>query len=107
MDPLERAVLELQEQNYGSAIRTLEMLTGRDPSNAEAWKHLAQAYFKTGEKEKAAEAAQRYVALRPTDPAGHYNAGVILLQLGQTAAAERCFRAAINALRVASARRSA
>jgi hypothetical protein len=34
MEPLERAIAELQEQNYGSAIRTLEMLTGRDPSNS-------------------------------------------------------------------------
>lgn len=97
MEPLERAIAELQEQNYGSAIRTLEMLTGRDPSNADAYKHLSTAYFRTGRREQAAEAAQRYVALRPTDPAGHYNAGVILTQLGQTAAAERAFRAALSA----------
>ncbi len=97
MEPLERAVAELQEQNYGSAIRTLEMLTARDPSNAEAYKHLAQAYFRTGQREQAAEAAQRYAALKPTDPQGHYNAGVILVQLGQAAAAERAFRAAISA----------
>jgi len=97
MEPLERAIAELQEQNYGSAIRTLEMLTARDPSNAEAQKHLSQAYYRTNQREKAAEAAQRYVALRPTDPAGHYNAGVILAQLGQTPAAERAFRAALSA----------
>ncbi len=97
MEPLERAIGELQEQNYGSAIRTLEMLTARDPSNADAYKHLSTAYFRTGQREKAAEAAQRYVALRPTDPAGHYNVGVTLAQLGQAAAAERAFRTALSA----------
>jgi hypothetical protein len=97
MDPLERAVHELNEQNYGSAIRTLEMLTARDPSNADAWKHLTQGYFRAGQREQAAEAAQRYAALRPTDAAGHYNAGMLLSQLGQTDAAVRALRAALAA----------
>jgi len=97
MDPLERAVQELDEQNYGSAIRSLEMLTGRDPSNADAWKHLTQAYFRTGKREQAAEAAQRYAALRPADAGGHYNAGMLLSQLGQTEAAARALRAALVA----------
>jgi tetratricopeptide (TPR) repeat protein len=97
MDPLQRAVQELNEQNYGSAIWTLEMLTARDPSNADAWKHLTQAYFHAGQREKAAEAAQRYAALRPTDAAGHYNAGMLLSELGQEDAAVRALRAALAA----------
>ncbi len=97
MDALERAVQELNDHNYGSAIRSLEMLTGRDPSNADAWKHLAQAYFRTGQREAAAEAAQRYAALRPTDATGHYNAGMMLAQLGQTDAAARALQAALAA----------
>lgn len=97
MEPLERAVTEIRDKNFGSAIRLLEMLTGRDPSNADAFKHLSQAYYQSGELEKAAEAAQRYAALRPTDASGHHNAGVLLAQLGQTSAAERAFRAALSA----------
>jgi tetratricopeptide (TPR) repeat protein len=97
MEPLERAVAELQEQNFGSAIRALEMITARDPSSADAYKHLSQAYHRTGQREKAAEAAQRYASLKPTDPAGHYNAGVLLAQLRQTEAAVRSFRAALSA----------
>ncbi|MBM3472105.1 MAG: tetratricopeptide repeat protein [Armatimonadetes bacterium] len=97
MDPLESAVKELGERNYGSAVRTLEMLTARDPSNADAWKHLSRAYHETGQREQAAEAAQRYAALRPTDASGHYNAGVLLAGLGQTDAALRALRAALAA----------
>ncbi|MBM3498164.1 MAG: tetratricopeptide repeat protein [Armatimonadetes bacterium] len=97
MDPLDRAVQELNEHNYGAAIRSLEMITARDPSNADAWKHLAQAYFRTERREEAAEAAQRYSALRPTDAGGHYNAGMLLSQLGQAEAAERALRAALAA----------
>jgi hypothetical protein len=97
MEPLERAVTEIRDKNYGSAIRLLEMLTGRDPSNADAFKHLSQAYYQTGEVEKAAEAGQRYAALRPTDATGHHNLGVLLARLGQTEAAERAFRAALSA----------
>jgi tetratricopeptide (TPR) repeat protein len=97
MDPLERAVQELSEQNYGSAIRSLEMLTAQDPTHADAYRHLSQAYFRTGDKAKAAEAAQRYAALRPTDASGHYNAGVLMLQLGQNEAAVRALRAALAA----------
>ena len=95
MELLDRAVAELSERNYGSAIRTLEMLTGSDPMNAEAWKHLARAYHGIGDRPKAADAAQRYAALRPGDAAGHYNAGVLLAQFGQPEAAERAFRAAL------------
>jgi tetratricopeptide (TPR) repeat protein len=101
MEPLERAVTEIRDKNYGSAIRLLEMLTGRDPSNADAFKHLSQAYYQTGEVEKAAEAGQRYAALRPTDATGHHNLGVLLARLGQTEAAERAFRAALSAPRPA------
>ena len=97
MEQLERAIAELNENNYGSAIRMLEMLTAREPTNAEAHKHLSRAYHATGEREKAAEAAQRYAGLRPTDASGHYNAGLLLAQLGQTAAAEAAFRAALSA----------
>ena len=97
MEPLERAITELREKNYGSAIRLLETLTARDPANAEAHRQLSRAYYETGEREKAAEAAQRFVALRPTDASGHHNLGVLLAQLGQTAAAERAFRAALSA----------
>jgi tetratricopeptide (TPR) repeat protein len=97
MDPLEGAVKELGERNYGSAIRTLEMLTARDPSNADAWKHLFRAYHETGQREQAAEAAQRYSALRPTDASGHYNAGVLLAGLGQAEAAVRALRSALAA----------
>jgi tetratricopeptide (TPR) repeat protein len=97
MELLDRAVQELDEQNYGSAIRSLELLTGRDPSHAEAWKHLAQAYFRTGRREPAAEAAERYCALRAGDAGGHYNLGILRSQLGQPGAAERAFRAALVA----------
>ncbi|MBM3472106.1 MAG: hypothetical protein FJX75_02380 [Armatimonadetes bacterium] len=95
MELLERAITELSERDYGSAIRSLEMLTGSDPMNAEAWKHLARAYYGVGDRAKAADAAQRYAALRPGDAAGHYNAGVLLAQFGQREAAERAFRAAL------------
>ncbi len=97
MDPLARAAADLKERNYGSAIRTLELLTARDPSNADALKYLSQAHYHVGELAKAAEAGQRYVALRPTDASGHYNVGVLLAQLGETAAAERALRAALSA----------
>jgi hypothetical protein len=63
--------------------------------NAEAWKHLARAYHGVGDKAKAADAAQRYAALKPADAGGHYNAGVLLAQFGQREAAERAFRAAL------------
>ncbi|MGQ9731821.1 MAG: DUF6584 family protein, partial [Candidatus Zipacnadales bacterium] len=97
MDPLQRAIQELNEQNYGSAIRSLEMLTARDPSNAEAYKYLAQAYYQTGQLQQAADSAQRYAALRPTDATAHYNAGVLLARLGQNEAARRALRAALSA----------
>jgi tetratricopeptide (TPR) repeat protein len=97
MELLDRAIAELSERNYGSAIRSLEMLTGTDPMNAEAWKHLARAYHGVGDRAKAADAAQRYAALRPGDAGGHYNAGVLLAQFGQREAAERAFRAALTA----------
>ncbi|MGQ9731822.1 MAG: hypothetical protein ACUVX8_11200 [Candidatus Zipacnadales bacterium] len=97
MDALERAGLEIREQNYGNAIRTLETLTARDPLNAEAYKLLARAYHGMGDKQKAAEAAVRYTSLRPADAGGHYNAGVLLAQIGQMEAAERSLRAALTA----------
>ena len=97
MESIDRALEELRQKNYGSAVRLLEMLTARDPANADAYKHLSQAYYQTGDREKAAEVAQRYAALRPTDPTGHHNVGVLLAQLGQREAAVRAFRAALSA----------
>lgn len=97
MDPLARAAADLKERNYGSAIRTLELLTTQDPSNADAFRYLSQAHYHVGELARAAEAGQRYVALRPTDASGHHNVGVLLAQLGQKAAAERAFQAALSA----------
>jgi len=92
---LDRAVAELEARNYGSAIRSLELLTGQDPMNAEAWKQLTRAYHAAGDKQHAADAAQRYAALRPADAGGHYNAGMLLLQVGQRDAADRALRAAL------------
>jgi hypothetical protein len=97
MDPLARAAADIEERNYGSAIRTLERLTAQDPSNADAFRHLSRVYYHVGDLQKAAEAGQRYVALRPTDASGHHNVGVLLARLGQTAAAESAFRAALSA----------
>lgn len=96
MEALERAIQELNEQNYGSAIRALELITARDPINADAWKHLTQAYLRTGDQVKAAEAAQRYASLRPTDAEGHYVAGTLLAEIGQQEAAARAFRVALS-----------
>jgi tetratricopeptide (TPR) repeat protein len=97
MEQLDRAVAELEGRNFGSAVRSLELLTAQDPMNPEAWKHLARAYHGAGEKQQAADAAVRYTALRPTDAGGHYTAGRLLWQVGQRDAAERALRAALAA----------
>ncbi len=96
MEQLDRAISEFKEQNYGSAIRSLELITARDPETADAWKYLARAYHATGRAEQSAEAAQRYATLRPDDPAGHYNAGVVLAQLGRGAEAQQSLQAALQ-----------
>lgn len=97
MEPLERAVAEVREGNYGTAIRILDSLTGRDPTNADAWRLLARAHYGAGNIQKAADAAQRYTALRPADAQGHYNAGVLLWRVGQRDAARRALQAALAA----------
>ena len=96
MEQLERAKEELRDQNFGSAIRSLELITARDPEEAGAWKYLARAYHGTGRRDEAATAAQRYASLRPDDAMGHYNAGVVLMQIGRPAEAQASLNAALK-----------
>ena len=96
MEQLERALADLEANNYGSAIRTLELITGRDPTNSRAYKHLSRAYFASGDLNKAVEASERYTALEPSDANGHYNVGVIFARLGRPGAAGLALKAALD-----------
>ncbi len=69
------------------------MIAAEELRTAETTRRTAEALAATARADqRAAEAAQRYAALRPTDASGHYNAGVLLAQLGQSEAATRAMR---------------
>jgi hypothetical protein len=81
------AELEMQESNFDSAIARLEELV-RLRRRAEDWRLLGQCYRLVRQPEKALEALNHALAIRPSSPAVHSEFETVYRQTGDLARAK-------------------
>ena len=75
----------------GSYQRALEL----DPHLGDAWNNLGVAFNRLGNHAEAEACFEKFVALFPQQPRGHFNLGQSLHRRGALAAATQCFEAAL------------
>jgi tetratricopeptide (TPR) repeat protein len=77
------------QRKAADALEAFGVAVDLDPGYALAWYNLGFAARKTGDLRKARTASEKYTALRPADPDGHYGFGEVLRGLGERDAALR------------------
>ncbi len=97
-DLLERdlAMLHMQQARYDEALPRLLSYRRDHPDDAEVLHALAVALQGTGRTAEAIEASRRLVALRPDDPQGYVNLGVLLARTGRAEEARGVFEAGLR-----------
>lgn len=66
-ESVERARRSLAEGDANNAVRDLEAVLAQDPENRRALRLLATAYFRLKRYDKAAQTAEDYTLMRPSD----------------------------------------
>ena len=84
--------LELTLQNFPAAARAFRRALALDPSMASAHEGLSSVFLRTGENERALEAALGAVELIHQSAGAHLNLGIALARLGSFAEARAAFR---------------
>jgi len=79
----ERGLELIRAARYELAQDTLAVAVREEPSNPQAWRYLAAAYFGVGDFANAEEPARTCAELTPGDPAAHLNVAIILRKLGR------------------------
>ncbi len=69
--------------NFQARIAEMQQVVARDPKNVEAWIQLGNDYFDTRQSQKAIEAYDRALELRPENPNVLTDQGVMYRDLGQ------------------------
>jgi predicted TPR repeat methyltransferase len=69
--------------NFQARITAMQSVVARDPKNVEAWVQLGNDYFDTRQPQKAIDAYQRALELRPANPNVLTDQGVMYRELGQ------------------------
>jgi cytochrome c-type biogenesis protein CcmH/NrfG len=70
-------------ENVHARIAALQSVVARDPKNVQAWVQLGHDYFDTRQPQKAIDAYERALELRPDDPDVITDQGVMYRDLGQ------------------------
>jgi tetratricopeptide (TPR) repeat protein len=89
-----RAEIDTRRLDAKATINDYREVLKRDPRSAKAWLGLAEVLRTSHRTAEAAEAFDRYLALRPDDPDGHLGAGRNAAEAGDTTAALRHLRRA-------------
>ena len=69
--------------NFQARITQMQQVVARDPKNAEAWIQLGNDYYDTRQPQKAIEAYNRALELRPNNPNILTDQGVMYRDVGQ------------------------
>jgi cytochrome c-type biogenesis protein CcmH/NrfG len=69
--------------NFQARITAMQQVVARDPKNVEAWIQLGNDYFDTRQPQKAIEAYDRALELRPSNPNVLTDQGVMYREIGQ------------------------
>jgi cytochrome c-type biogenesis protein CcmH/NrfG len=69
--------------NFQARITQMQQVVARDPSNVQAWVQLGNDYFDTRQPQKAIDAYQHALELRPNDANVLTDQGVMYRDLGQ------------------------
>ncbi|HET9553419.1 MAG TPA: tetratricopeptide repeat protein [Anaeromyxobacteraceae bacterium] len=77
------------QRKAADALQAFGVAVELDPGYALAWYNLGFAARKVGDLKRARAASEKYTALRPADPDGHYGYGEVLRGLGERDAAVR------------------
>jgi hypothetical protein len=75
VEPTIAAAARLQARDAAGAVRMLEIITAREPSNWRAWRMLGTAYQGTKEIDKALSAYRKALDIEPDSPQVLYNVG--------------------------------
>lgn len=90
------ALRAAQQQNYASAIESLERLQRSRPEHPEVWSNLATAYFGEGETDKAREALEKAEFLGAEPAALENLKGSMALEEGKLEQAKKHFHQAVE-----------
>jgi tetratricopeptide (TPR) repeat protein len=93
-----RAIVRYEAGDYGGAIDDLVVALKERADFADAWTVLGMAHHAAERPDDARIALERAVAVHPFHPIALNSLGVVLMDLGDTAGAERSFRAAMAVL---------
>jgi len=69
--------------NFQARITQMQQVLARDPKNAEAWIQLGNDFYDTRQPQKAIEAYDRALELRPNNPNVLTDQGVMFRDMGQ------------------------
>jgi cytochrome c-type biogenesis protein CcmH/NrfG len=69
--------------NFQARIVQMQQVVARDPKNVEAWIQLGNDYFDTRQPQKAIDAYERALELRPNNPNVLTDQGVMYRDVGQ------------------------
>lgn len=83
-------------QNLVAAIKQHEDEVARTPENAEAWEHLGNLYYDTGAAEKAINAYNKALELKPGNTSVLVDRGVMYRELKEFSKALDSFRQALE-----------
>jgi Flp pilus assembly protein TadD len=93
----ERAVLHLQQEEYGPAIALLRRVTERAPEATAAHIDLGIAYRETGDLAQAEASIKRALQLNPRHPVAHNELGMLHRRAGRFEEARRHYEQALAA----------
>lgn len=93
------------EHRYVEAIAHYEQVVTRDQTHSqhEIWREIGATYIAAGQYNDAADALERFLAHRPSDPEALYLNGRAFAGLGRRGEAADAMRACIEAVRTAPA----
>src|SRR5690606_18387893 len=91
-----RAHLFKPEPDFAKAHENFSTAIALNPEEASAWSFRGQAFFMTGELERARESFRRAVSLAPNDPINHYHLGMCADRMGEMANACQYYEATVN-----------
>jgi tetratricopeptide (TPR) repeat protein len=92
--PISAAVAALRYNHPDVAIELLEPATRRFPDSASLQRILGTAYYRRGDYRSSQVALQQALSLDKSNALSYFLMGCTQVKLGETEAAERCFRQA-------------
>jgi Tfp pilus assembly protein PilF len=91
LDFYQKGMAAAQKGNAKSAVELLDKAVTAYPNFSVALSDLGVQYMKLGQMDKAAEAFETMLKLKPADAVGHLNLGIALYNQGSTLASQQKF----------------